>query len=67
MIARLILVVLVACASMVGQASTCPIPGPELPACNDHAGCVTDIRQGGGNVPKAAKVHGTFGWHEGAE
>lgn len=49
MIAQLILVVLVACASMVAQASTCPIPGPELPACSHTAGCITDIRQGGSN------------------
>jgi len=52
MIARLILVSLVACAGMAvaAQASTCPIPGPALPACNNPAGCITDIKQGGSNA-----------------
>lgn len=50
MFTRLVFGLLVAFAGVTARASTCPIPGPELPACNNAAGCFTDIKQSGGNA-----------------
>ena len=49
MSARWPCLVLFACASSLAQAERCPIPGDELPACADPAGCVVDIRSNTGS------------------